>query len=170
MTQQTPVIIEIRENWGGPGFSTLISDRKTAYAVGFHERGDFIIHACKTDGNYIEYDHDPDRGIAINLDKSTYEVWGLNPRCMSTIYSLLELNGEGKAVMNLREKLADLEHTQWAHWTRYMLQNMNLDNITRWQKQIETPYASLTEEEKDSDRVWADRVLECMLDKNRGKK
>jgi len=59
----------------------------------------------------------------------------------------------------LRELLAELEHNQWAHWTRYMLGNLSPENIERWRRQIETPYAELSEKEKDSDRGWADRVL-----------
>lgn len=98
--------------------------------------------------------------------------------------------------MNLdkREELAALEHEQWAHWTRYMLEvlrpaiNAGLsipraderllskgdprgramrpewraieDALARWKRQIETPYADLTESEKNSDREWADKVLE----------
>ena len=56
------------------------------------------------------------------------------------------------------EKFAALEHEQWAHWTRYMLDNLTPENIERWRRQIDTPYAQLTEAEKDSDRVWADKV------------
>lgn len=76
-----------------------------------------------------------------------------------------------------REELAALEHQQWAHWTRYMLKTLepllspNLRwhpdvrgnaeaALERWLRQINTPYADLTEEEKDSDREWADKVLE----------
>ena len=76
-----------------------------------------------------------------------------------------------------REALADLEHQQWAHWTRYMLKTLepllspnlrwNPDvrgnaeaALERWLRQINTPYADLTEKEKDSDREWADKVLE----------
>jgi len=34
--------------------------------------------------------------------------------------------------------------------------------ITRWERQIKTPYKDLTEKEKDSDRVWADRVMKTI--------
>lgn len=57
-----------------------------------------------------------------------------------------------------REALAALEHDQWAHWTKYMLDNMTKENIARWKKQIDTSYEKLTEKEKDSDREWADKV------------
>ncbi len=61
--------------------------------------------------------------------------------------------------MNLYNELAELEHQQWAHWTKYMLDNLTPENIERWNKQIETPYVELSEKEKDSDREWAEKVL-----------
>ena len=71
----------------------------------------------------------------------------------------------------IREKLAALEHEQWAHWTAYMLEKLfpqlfdgsqavyPSEDVKRWMVQIKTPYAELSEKEKDSDRVWADKVL-----------
>lgn len=64
--------------------------------------------------------------------------------------------------MNIREELADLEHQQWAHWTRYMLSNLTPENIERWLRQVDTPYASLLEQERESDRRWADKVLKII--------
>jgi hypothetical protein len=61
---------------------------------------------------------------------------------------------------NLREKLAELEHKQWAHWYRYMVANLTPENRRRWDGQAATPYALLTEVEKNCDREWADKVLE----------
>ena len=60
---------------------------------------------------------------------------------------------------NLVEKLSELEHDQWAHWTKYMLNNMTPENIKQWKRQISTPYDELTEKEKDSDREWANKVV-----------
>ena len=60
-----------------------------------------------------------------------------------------------------KEKLASLEHEQWINWTRYMLDNLTPENIERWKKQIETPYEELSEKEKDSDRKWVDKIIEC---------
>jgi hypothetical protein len=34
-----------------------------------------------------------------------------------------------------------------------------LESIERWRRQIDTPYADLSEKEKDSDREWADKVM-----------
>ena len=92
-----------------------------------------------------------------------------------------------------REKQADLEHEQWAHWTRFMLKalglwdltekellNLTLDtsegavkkamfdrkqvtSLLQWRRQCETPYADLSKKEKDSDREWADKAIAILL-------
>jgi hypothetical protein len=62
----------------------------------------------------------------------------------------------------LLERLAAIEHEQWAHWTRYMLDNLTPENIERWQRQTETPYTELSEAEKESDRRWARKVVDAL--------
>ena len=57
------------------------------------------------------------------------------------------------------ERLAAHEHEQWAHWTRYMLDNLTEENIARWRQQIETDYQDLSESEKESDRQWARKAI-----------
>jgi len=64
------------------------------------------------------------------------------------------------------EKIAELEHKQWAHWTKYMLDNLTPDNIKRWRNQIDTPYSNLTELEKDSDRKWARKAIDILNKSN----
>ena len=79
---------------------------------------------------------------------------------------------------NLLEDLAELEHKQWAHWTKYMLDRLEqleaeidgkapydallelAQQKQNWKRQIATPYSELTEKEKDSDRSWASKSLE----------
>jgi ferredoxin-NADP reductase len=75
---------------------------------------------------------------------------------------------------NLLENLAELEHKQWAHWTKYMLERLEqleaeqdahdpykvMHQKENWRRQIATPYSELTEKEKDSDRSWASKSLE----------
>jgi len=68
------------------------------------------------------------------------------------------------------ETLANLEHEQWAHWTSYMLDNLTEENIKRWRRQIKTRYKDLTEQEKNSDRAWAMKVLKALRDKGLLKK
>ena len=71
----------------------------------------------------------------------------------------------------LREKLADLEHRQWIYWTKKVMENTKTDSVEgqfvleaiykNWRKN-HIPYSELTEEMKDYDREWADKVLELL--------
>jgi len=62
--------------------------------------------------------------------------------------------------LSLREKLASLEHDQWIEWSKTLAQKETLsqDRLNRWSK-LWIPYDQLTEEQKDADRVWADKIL-----------
>lgn len=70
---------------------------------------------------------------------------------------------------SLREALADLEHARWARWQAYLHSlcvpnpdgslTMPADCAVRWARQIGTPYAALSEREKDSDRKEADNTI-----------
>lgn len=86
--------------------------------------------------------------------------------------------------MNIdREKLAALAHEQWSGWMRYMFNrcarqviNNYYDNtkeviipgwaVERWTRQMNTPYEDLPEEEKESDRNEADRVIQLIKESN----
>lgn len=74
------------------------------------------------------------------------------------------------------EKGADLEHARWAKWQKYMFSKMNYteqeidgkivafyvlpaDLWERWNRQIDTPYSALSEQEKDSDRKQTKEYL-----------
>jgi hypothetical protein len=71
--------------------------------------------------------------------------------------------------MNLREELAAMEHARWAHWQAYLHSRCSIGQdgslsippelVERWEHQIGTPYALLSESEKDSDRRLADKYL-----------
>lgn len=69
----------------------------------------------------------------------------------------------------LREQLADVQHAIWAHWMRWQFTcgqfnedetwTMPAVKVQRWQRQMNTPYAELTDQERESDREQADKVL-----------
>lgn len=47
---------------------------------------------------------------------------------------------------------AALEHERWSGWHRHMRDKINPENMMRWDRQSDTPYADLSEQEKESDR------------------
>ena len=63
----------------------------------------------------------------------------------------------------LFEKLAAIEHERWADWQSYVHSKLQLregdgcflsmDDCRHWQRQIDTQYNGLSEEEKDADRA-----------------
>lgn len=63
---------------------------------------------------------------------------------------------------DLLEKLAALEHEQWAAWTQHLLAHQTPENLAKWQRQIQATYGDLTEDEKESDRIWARKALELI--------
>jgi len=77
-------------------------------------------------------------------------------------------------VNDLRERLATLAHEQWSGWMKYLFEKCFHNNAgecviplwaeERWRHQVDTAYADLTEEEKESDRKEADRVVAILSD------
>ena len=69
----------------------------------------------------------------------------------------------------MKEQLAEFAHEQWSGWMKYLFSkcSMNQDGtatipawaVERWKRQIRTPYRDLPENEKESDRKEADKVL-----------
>ena len=67
----------------------------------------------------------------------------------------------------LREQLAALCHEQWSGWMKYLFEKVAVfprEEADRWKGQMNTPYAQLSEAEKESDRKEADKFLE-LIDK-----
>ncbi len=68
-----------------------------------------------------------------------------------------------------REALAELCHRQWSGWMRYLFKKCeeNEDGtvtiprwaVKRWSRQMETEYSQLSEDERLSDRIEADKFL-----------
>ena len=64
----------------------------------------------------------------------------------------------------LLEKLAELEHDQWMSWTKYLVENepsLFPSLISKWYMNWK-PYADLSEEEKEKDRIWARKALQII--------
>lgn len=64
-----------------------------------------------------------------------------------------------KAVVEL---LAELEHDQWMEWAKTLMEKepgLTPERVARW-KTYMVPYAELTEEVKEFDRIWARKAAE----------
>lgn len=72
----------------------------------------------------------------------------------------------------LREQLSDIIHQQWEHWTKGIVNEWKdklpeaLEN--RWKKKWKL-YSELSKEEKDKDRVWADKIITIIKNINESK-
>ena len=70
------------------------------------------------------------------------------------------------------EMVAELCHEQWSGWMRHLFTKGQMGAggtfliweplVTRWARQMNTPYAELSEPEKESDRKEARRFLELI--------
>jgi hypothetical protein len=67
------------------------------------------------------------------------------------------------------EKLAALEHEQWSDWIQYqhglrkaMVNYVYAQKWRDWLKLSQIPYEKLIDEQKESDRIFARKVLELL--------
>lgn len=80
----------------------------------------------------------------------------------------------------LREMIAAECHDQWTGWMDYLFSKTNTclsaedtdqgelipqGFVQRWRQQCLTPYSKLSEQEKNSDRVEADKIIKLLNDK-----
>jgi len=73
---------------------------------------------------------------------------------------------------SVREALAEQAHDSWSGWMIYLFQEsiqnpdgtvtIPLKMVTRWTRQMQTPYGELSEKEKDSDRKEADEYIRVL--------
>ncbi len=74
----------------------------------------------------------------------------------------------------IKEKLANLCHEQWSGWMKYLFSkgtflpdgNFVIPKwaVDRWQRQMNTTYLDLSEDEKDSDRNEAQIFIDLLAD------
>lgn len=73
----------------------------------------------------------------------------------------------------LIDVLAAIEHERWSHWQRYLHSQCDVgpdgsltipsEVASRWTEQMSTPYAELSEQEKESDRSQVRRYLPTIV-------
>ncbi len=73
----------------------------------------------------------------------------------------------------IRERLADIQHQVWTSWMEHLFSvstqnpdgsySIAAEHVARWQRQMATPYSDLSDDEQESDRQQADKVLAIIL-------
>lgn len=64
--------------------------------------------------------------------------------------------------VGLLEAIAEECHEQWSGWMRYLfpfISIISVEKAERWARQMVTPYADLPENEKESDRSEARKII-----------
>lgn len=71
--------------------------------------------------------------------------------------------------MEAIERYAEFAHSQWSGWMKYLFSKCSVSEdetaiipkwaVERWKRQMNTPYAELSEQEKESDRDEARGML-----------
>ena len=84
-----------------------------------------------------------------------------------------EVDKKRRSKEEMLEVLADVQHEIWSSWMRWLFSQCYYatderlvipDNLVeRWQRQMGTPYAKLSEREKDSDRDQAKKVEDALV-------
>lgn len=76
-------------------------------------------------------------------------------------------------INGLLEQLANIEHERWSHWQKYMHSKgvrqsdgsllIPAELVEQWDRQIATPYAELSDVEKESDREQVQKYLPTII-------
>ncbi|MCP1561894.1 UNVERIFIED_ORG: hypothetical protein M2438_005401 [Methylobacterium sp. SuP10 SLI 274] len=79
-----------------------------------------------------------------------------------------------KTLESLVEELAAIEHDRWSHWQKYVHSKaarqpdgslvIPAELVTRWDKQISTTYAELSDKEKESDREQVRNYIPIIIE------
>ena len=64
----------------------------------------------------------------------------------------------------LIEALAELEHDQWMHWSKVAAPGVSEATRAGWQASW-IPYAELTDELKEADRIWARKTVALLRER-----
>ena len=90
-------------------------------------------------------------------------LWGLTYQIKKNIRKRQEADKQ------LIEDLSDYAHEAWSGWMKYLFEKgtknpdgtftMNADSVERWERQMNTSYAALSENEKESDRIEARKMF-----------
>lgn len=68
------------------------------------------------------------------------------------------------------EEMAELEHKQWRYWIGWIMdewgEELPEELVEKWKKN-DIPYSELSEEQKDKDRTWSEKIKNKLLEEAR---
>ncbi len=119
------------------------------------------------------------KGIDYKMDKKQLKKypWCLDCEEANTAKDFKEITlFTSEEIENKREALAKLEHEQWIKWSRsiisqvmdgnandyYKMAKVITEKHNKWLK-LWIPYNELSEDMKNEDRVWADKVIDKLI-------
>lgn len=107
--------------------------------------------------------------LPAQLIKDTAELWGQEKtkQVLSALSQLWRAQSDTPRD-ELRENLADYAHRAWSGWMEYLFSKCDGQTIPdwaweRWKRQAQTAYVDLSEDEKNSDRVEADKIIAILV-------
>lgn len=88
---------------------------------------------------------------------------------------LIAIPDNNNGTISIREKLSEYAHSSWSGWMEYLFSKCKIDSndnaiipklfVKRWIRQMKTNYLHLSEHEKESERLEADRILNIISKK-----
>lgn len=77
--------------------------------------------------------------------------------------SKAQLDYDIEQIKAKREEIAELEHKQWIEWSKAVGGEVSILRRARWGR-LWIPYAELTEEQKDQDRQYGDKIISLCVE------
>ena len=86
----------------------------------------------------------------------------------------LDIKHPDQELLDFIDALAEIEHERWADWQAHVF-NVSVKNedgsvtipaeyVSRWERQVHTPYIALSEDDKQKDRNQVGRYLPSVID------
>ncbi|MDD2262640.1 MAG: hypothetical protein PHP55_07695 [Methanoculleus sp.] len=108
----------------------------------------------------------PSAKICDEIRCPNYHIWKSECGVTGTIPGHMKSCPKGRinSYEELVEEIARFEHLQWVEWSKAIAESESIapERLARWEK-LWVPYSRLPEEQKESDRKYARRVLKHLF-------
>lgn len=113
--------------------------------------------------------------VAGNAEETFPGMFTVASEYLTQLFTLILKDKEMNA--QLKESLAEVQHDIWSAWLQNMLSNAKIngapddefviltiprEKLNKWKEQIDKKYSELSEDEKDLDRLQAEKVIQAL--------